>query len=55
MSHEGNIKMDLKGSGYKDAIAINYWHTQLGQPCHYIECTSPTDNMQELMFHNLWF
>ena len=48
MSHEDNIKMDLKGTGYKDAISIYYWQPQLGQPHHYTECTTPTDNTQEL-------
>jgi hypothetical protein len=42
MSHEDKIKMNLKGPGYKDALSINNWQPQLGQPCHYIECTSPT-------------
>jgi len=55
MGHEDNIKMDLKGTGYKDAISINYWQPQLEQPCHYIEYTSPADNMQKLTFHNQWF
>jgi len=40
--------MDLKGTGYKDAVSINYWQPQLGQTCGYFVCTSPTNNTQEL-------